>query len=158
MFLQRIKSHRPVEHACPSIWFAVEGRTNGMDQQQNTPIIREIWGDAVNKHTPGASTTSASCRPDQAVVCLMVAIPTAINGAVVRTDGQRGTIDPVKQVSGDFHLTGDELRAVARYVAGAAQEVLPTFEDAAPATPDPMRPLKLPGFLSRAHPGASFSV
>ncbi|MFG2532923.1 putative immunity protein [Streptomyces sp. NPDC048516] len=40
-------------------------------------------------------------------------------------------------VSGDFELTMDELRAVARYVAEAAQEVLPVFEDANPGDPRP---------------------
>ncbi|WP_258349061.1 putative immunity protein [Saccharopolyspora gregorii] len=33
---------------------------------------------------------------------------------------------------GDFELSGDELRAVARYALLAAQEVLPVFEDACP--------------------------
>ncbi|MFE2290393.1 putative immunity protein [Streptomyces sp. NPDC059452] len=36
------------------------------------------------------------------------------------------------QVSGDFELTMDELRAVARYVAESAQEVLPAYEGANP--------------------------
>ena len=33
---------------------------------------------------------------------------------------------------GDFTLTMDELRAVARFVTECAQDVLPVFEDAAP--------------------------
>lgn len=40
-------------------------------------------------------------------------------------------------VSGDFELTMDELRAVARYVAESAQDVLPVFEEAAPDDPRP---------------------
>ncbi|MGY1439973.1 putative immunity protein [Streptomyces reniochalinae] len=40
-------------------------------------------------------------------------------------------------VSGDFELTMDELRVVARYVARAADDVLPVFEDAAPEDPRP---------------------
>lgn len=39
--------------------------------------------------------------------------------------------------SGDFDLTMDELRVVARYVAVAAEEVLPVFEDAHPDDPRP---------------------
>ncbi|WP_405889432.1 putative immunity protein [Streptomyces sp. NBC_01136] len=39
--------------------------------------------------------------------------------------------------SGDFELTMDELRVVARYVAETAQEVLPVFEDANPSDPRP---------------------
>ncbi|MFC5814569.1 putative immunity protein [Nonomuraea harbinensis] len=35
-------------------------------------------------------------------------------------------------VSGDFELTMDELRVVARYVAESAQDVLPVFEEAVP--------------------------
>jgi len=38
----------------------------------------------------------------------------------------------VTTVSGDFELTMDELRVVARYVADSAQAVLPVFEDAVP--------------------------
>ncbi|MEY9211680.1 exonuclease SbcC [Thermobifida halotolerans] len=40
-------------------------------------------------------------------------------------------------VSGDFELTMDELRVVARYAAESAQEVLPVFEDAVPGDPRP---------------------
>lgn len=40
-------------------------------------------------------------------------------------------------VTGDFALTADELRIVARYVAEAAQEVLLTFENANPGDPRP---------------------
>ncbi|SCK46957.1 hypothetical protein H181DRAFT_04203 [Streptomyces sp. WMMB 714] len=40
-------------------------------------------------------------------------------------------------VSGDFELTMDELRAVTRYVAEAAEDVLPVFES---AHPDDRRP------------------
>ncbi|MUL43263.1 exonuclease SbcC [Streptomonospora sp. PA3] len=40
-------------------------------------------------------------------------------------------------VSGDFELTMDELRAVARYVAQSAEEVLPVFEVARPDDPRP---------------------
>ncbi|MBZ4321399.1 putative immunity protein [Streptomyces huiliensis] len=40
-------------------------------------------------------------------------------------------------VSGDFELTMDELRAVARYGAESAQEVLPAFEEAVPGDPRP---------------------
>ena len=39
--------------------------------------------------------------------------------------------------TGDFELTMDELRVVARYVAEAAQEVLPVFEAAHPNDPRP---------------------
>lgn len=37
----------------------------------------------------------------------------------------------------DFDLTMDELRAVVRYAADCAQELLPDFEDAAPRDPRP---------------------
>ncbi|MEU9982898.1 putative immunity protein [Streptomyces sp. NPDC050856] len=40
-------------------------------------------------------------------------------------------------VSGDFDLSMDELRVVARYVAETAQEVLPVFEDANPGDTRP---------------------
>ncbi|WP_079576123.1 putative immunity protein [Krasilnikoviella flava] len=40
-------------------------------------------------------------------------------------------------VSGDFDLTMDELRAVARFVAESAEAVLPTFEAARPEDPRP---------------------
>ncbi|MDA0564798.1 exonuclease SbcC [Streptomonospora sp. S1-112] len=40
-------------------------------------------------------------------------------------------------VSGDFTLTMDELRVVARFVAETAQEVLPVFEQAVPGDPRP---------------------
>ncbi|WP_343317396.1 putative immunity protein [Arthrobacter sp. TMP15] len=39
--------------------------------------------------------------------------------------------------TGDFELTMDELRVVARYVAEAAQQVLPVFEAANPNDPRP---------------------
>nr|MDT0657602.1 exonuclease SbcC [Micromonospora sp. DSM 115978] len=39
--------------------------------------------------------------------------------------------------SGDFELTMDELRVVARYVVGHAEEVLPVFERAVPEDPRP---------------------
>ncbi|WP_434617446.1 putative immunity protein [Arthrobacter sp. A5] len=39
--------------------------------------------------------------------------------------------------TGDFELTLDELRGVARYAAESAQEVLPLFEDANPEDPRP---------------------
>ena len=35
-------------------------------------------------------------------------------------------------VSGDFELTIEELRSVARYVADSAQDVLPVFETVCP--------------------------
>lgn len=38
----------------------------------------------------------------------------------------------MSDVVGDFTLTMDELRAVARFVTESAQEVLPVFEEAAP--------------------------
>ncbi|MBR8742960.1 putative immunity protein [Nocardiopsis sp. MG754419] len=38
---------------------------------------------------------------------------------------------------GDFTLTMDELRAVARYVVECAEDVLPVFEDAVPDDPRP---------------------
>jgi hypothetical protein len=38
---------------------------------------------------------------------------------------------------GDFALTVDELRIVARYAARSAQDVLPVFEDAVPDDPRP---------------------
>lgn len=38
---------------------------------------------------------------------------------------------------GDFELTPDELRAVARYAVESAQEVLPVFEDAVPGDTRP---------------------
>ncbi|WFE37638.1 putative immunity protein [Micromonospora sp. WMMD998] len=40
-------------------------------------------------------------------------------------------------VSGDFDLTMDELREVARYVVAHAEDVLPVFEQAVPADPRP---------------------
>lgn len=40
-------------------------------------------------------------------------------------------------VPGDFELTLDELRVVARFVAEAAQGVLPAFEEAHPGDPRP---------------------
>ncbi|SED24354.1 hypothetical protein SAMN05428945_4303 [Streptomyces sp. 2224.1] len=40
-------------------------------------------------------------------------------------------------VSGDFELTMDELRAVARYAAQTAQEVLPVFEETHPGDARP---------------------
>ncbi|WP_344509775.1 putative immunity protein [Dactylosporangium maewongense] len=40
-------------------------------------------------------------------------------------------------VSGDFDLTMDELRVVARYVVGHAEDVLPVFEQAVPDDPRP---------------------
>ncbi|MCX5536922.1 exonuclease SbcC [Streptomyces sp. NBC_00006] len=40
-------------------------------------------------------------------------------------------------VTGDFDLTMDELRAVARYAVESAQPVLPVFEAAAPDDPRP---------------------
>ena len=40
-------------------------------------------------------------------------------------------------MAGDFELTTDELRVVARYVAEAAVEVLPVFETACPGDPRP---------------------
>src|SRR5690606_37970754 len=43
----------------------------------------------------------------------------------------------VTRVHGDFELTMDELRVVARYVAGTAQELLPVFEE---VHPDDVRP------------------
>ncbi|MER5969049.1 putative immunity protein [Streptomyces sp. NPDC002055] len=39
--------------------------------------------------------------------------------------------------TGDFELTMDELRVVARYAAESAQEVLPVFEEAVPGDPRP---------------------
>ncbi|MDL4821344.1 putative immunity protein [Actinomadura opuntiae] len=39
--------------------------------------------------------------------------------------------------AGDFELTVDELRVVARYAVESAQEVLPVFEEAVPADPRP---------------------
>ncbi|WP_328529005.1 exonuclease SbcC [Nocardioides sp. NBC_00368] len=40
-------------------------------------------------------------------------------------------------MAGDFELTTDELRVVARYVAETAAEVLPLFEAAVPGDPRP---------------------
>ncbi|GAA4427056.1 hypothetical protein GCM10023169_26560 [Georgenia halophila] len=40
-------------------------------------------------------------------------------------------------VSGDFDLTMDELRVVARYVVQHAEDVLPVFEQAVPDDPRP---------------------
>ncbi|NDL55717.1 putative immunity protein [Phytoactinopolyspora mesophila] len=40
-------------------------------------------------------------------------------------------------VTGDFELTYDELREVARYAAESAQDVLPLFENAHPDDPRP---------------------
>ncbi|MGW0248658.1 putative immunity protein [Nocardia goodfellowii] len=40
-------------------------------------------------------------------------------------------------VSGDFELTMDELRVVARYVTESAQDLLPVFEETAPGDPRP---------------------
>lgn len=44
--------------------------------------------------------------------------------------GQRGGVEPVE-------LTMDDLRAVARYAAGCAADVLPVFETAVPDDPRP---------------------
>ncbi len=43
---------------------------------------------------------------------------------------------------GDFELTMDELRVVARYAAESAQEVLSLFEDAAAENPRPRAAVK----------------
>lgn len=43
----------------------------------------------------------------------------------------------VPTVSGDFDLTMDELRAVARYVVGSAEAVLPIFQRVHPDDPRP---------------------
>jgi hypothetical protein len=43
----------------------------------------------------------------------------------------------VATVSGDFELTMDELRVVARFVLESAEQVLPVFEDAHPTDPRP---------------------
>lgn len=43
-----------------------------------------------------------------------------------------GSIGVMTSVAGDFELTMDELRVVARFVAESAQEVLPVFEEAVP--------------------------
>ncbi|MFX0592554.1 putative immunity protein [Melissospora conviva] len=40
-------------------------------------------------------------------------------------------------MTGDFTLTAEELRTVARYVAGTAQQVLPVYEEAHPGDPRP---------------------
>ncbi|SDT22220.1 putative immunity protein [Jiangella sp. DSM 45060] len=40
-------------------------------------------------------------------------------------------------MTGDFELTDDELRVVARYAAESAQDVLPVFEQACPGDPRP---------------------
>lgn len=40
-------------------------------------------------------------------------------------------------VTGDFELTHDDLRVVARYVAESAQDVLPVFEHSSPDDPRP---------------------
>ncbi len=50
-------------------------------------------------------------------------------GTLVRS---AGTIETMQDVVGDFTLTMDELRAVARFVTECAQDVLAVFEDAAP--------------------------
>jgi hypothetical protein len=44
---------------------------------------------------------------------------------------------PVSTVSGDFELTMEELRVVARFVVESAQSVLPVFEDAHPGDSRP---------------------
>jgi hypothetical protein len=46
-------------------------------------------------------------------------------------------IELMTTVTGDFELTRDELRVVARYVAESAQDVLPLFENACPDDPRP---------------------
>ncbi|UZF45545.1 MULTISPECIES: putative immunity protein [Rhodococcus] len=51
--------------------------------------------------------------------------------------GVVGRIEPATSVFGDFELTMDELRAVARYVTESAQAVLPVFEE---SVPDDRRP------------------
>jgi hypothetical protein len=43
----------------------------------------------------------------------------------------------VATVSGDFQLTMDELRLVARFVVESAERVLPVFEDTHPTDPRP---------------------
>ncbi|TQL67260.1 hypothetical protein FB381_1134 [Nocardioides albertanoniae] len=45
-------------------------------------------------------------------------------------------------MAGDFELTTDELRVVARYVAETAAEVLPVFETACPDDPRPRAALE----------------
>lgn len=45
--------------------------------------------------------------------------------------------EPGTSVSGEFDLTLDELRAVARYVVEHAEDVLPGFEEAVPDDPRP---------------------
>ncbi|MFC7549651.1 putative immunity protein [Plantactinospora sp. GCM10030261] len=48
-----------------------------------------------------------------------------------------GMAQSTRTVSGDFDLTMDELRAVARYVAWHAEDVLPVFERSVPDDPRP---------------------
>lgn len=48
-----------------------------------------------------------------------------------------GGMTAVTAVTGDFELTHDELRVVARYVAESAQDVLALFENACPGDPRP---------------------
>lgn len=48
-----------------------------------------------------------------------------------------GMIKKVSDVVGDFTITMDELRAVARYVTESAEEVLPVFEEAEPGDSRP---------------------
>lgn len=54
-----------------------------------------------------------------------------------RSNASRDRIACVTAVSGDFDLTMDELRTVARFVAESAEMVLPVFEDAVPDDPRP---------------------
>ncbi|MFD6888303.1 putative immunity protein [Streptomyces sp. NPDC059957] len=54
-------------------------------------------------------------------------------------------------VSGDFVLTMDELRVVARYVLGSAEGVLHVFEEATPGDPRPRAAINAAGdFVSGA--------
>lgn len=63
-----------------------------------------------------------------------------------------GMIDPMTTAAGDFELTHDELRVVARYVATSARDVLPLFERASPDDPRPRAALDAAWeFIDGAH-------
>ncbi|MFF5794654.1 putative immunity protein [Paeniglutamicibacter sp. NPDC012692] len=60
--------------------------------------------------------------------------------------------------TGDFELTVDRLRVVARYVAEAAQEVLPVFEAAHPNDPRPRAAVDAAWDIANGAKGPAYNV
>lgn len=79
------------------------------------------------------SVYTSSSRDIRCARCKPGALPS--RHSVQICPGSRIVVVPIH--AGDFELTLDELRAVARYSAECAQEVLPLFEDANPEDPRP---------------------